>query len=564
MQSPGPYFSDSSSNLRQRVKPAEDETSAAAITASSSSATASGSASVASSSKPGPAAPHPLNVLAHVRDLFAQPRVSGFTSLDGLRAVLCLWMIAFHSFFFRTYFAPDPELRALSNHPALAWLLLGYLPVDGFFILTGFLLATPFFLQRKKALQQNPESEGKVEFSLKDWYFRRLARMIPVYFGALFLFCRFLFPEGLFNLDLLLSNFQKNVTSYFPAGTTHFPTECHLTPFNIFFVNNLLPFGGCMGWSWSLAVQSQFYLALPLMWKWVGGSGRHLHRFLWLCVGGSLLLAVFFRVYAFYQAVSFDVHTVEGVFISFFWYANTLTRSSVIMLGVLGAHLHVNTNFAAWIKSHSLVRRVCWAICIAVLIVQIRWSAWFSNGNLFETPGVQAIRGYKSGFSPLLQLVFHAFLMVGSPLSGAIFLYFIFMLVNSADGFAGRAARALSKRFWYPIAQLSYLSYLLHPAFLVLGYATVFYPPPSTWFNVYFMALLFIAVTMVCCFVLHVLFEKPCDIYLRSGKHPILSKIVFVYCCILMLVSVITHLGLLYKVVIVGIPDGASTPANAP
>jgi peptidoglycan/LPS O-acetylase OafA/YrhL len=49
-------------------------------------------------------------------------------------------------------------------------------PIQGFFVLTGFLLAYPLLADAKKT-----SGESLNKLPIKDWWYRRISRMVPLY-----------------------------------------------------------------------------------------------------------------------------------------------------------------------------------------------------------------------------------------------------------------------------------------------------------------------------------------------------------------------------------------------
>lgn len=162
---------------------------------------------------------HPKSLLTrHIQ--FLEQR--HFGSLDGVRC-FCTTAVLWHH-------ASPP------NFPQL--LTRGFLGVDMFFVLSGFLIVT--LLLR--------EQTAKGQISLRKFYARRALRIFPVYYGILLL-C---------SVYYLL--FKFNGTS----SATFFS----VLPFYLSFTSNwsLVQAPG-LGISWSLAAEEQFYLIWPAIEK---------------------------------------------------------------------------------------------------------------------------------------------------------------------------------------------------------------------------------------------------------------------------------------------------------
>ena len=141
--------------------------------------------------------------------------------LDHLRAFAIIFVFLFH--YGRIF--PHPEWTNTISK-------FGWTGVDLFFVLSGFLIASQLFkniVQRKK-------------ISLKDFFIKRFFRIIPAYAFALALY--FLFP------------FMREHEALAPLWK-------YLT-----FTQNLglnLPTQGTFSHAWSLCIEEQFYLLLPLI-----------------------------------------------------------------------------------------------------------------------------------------------------------------------------------------------------------------------------------------------------------------------------------------------------------
>ncbi|HXF79837.1 MAG TPA: acyltransferase [Usitatibacter sp.] len=160
--------------------------------------------------------------------------------IDGLRGIAVLWVALFHFLVLRP---GDAASRAIAATPAGPLAANGYLGVDLFFIISGFLLAMPWFVHAA-AHRESP--------SVLAFYRRRFWRIVPAYYVQLAI---------LFGLVL-------------PAlrGVAFWRSDLYVYLYNLvthaLFLHNTTPLSsGSMqvnGALWTLAVEAQFYLLLPL------------------------------------------------------------------------------------------------------------------------------------------------------------------------------------------------------------------------------------------------------------------------------------------------------------
>ncbi len=158
-----------------------------------------------------------------------------YPSLDGLRGLAILMVIFLHNFNFVKYF------------------LFGWLGVDLFFVLSGFLI-TDILLR----------SVDRPNF-LKNFYIRRVLRIFPIYYFTVFI-CLYILPL-LFNFELGLLYYKNNVL------------------WLVIFLQNWLfifkpPEGHLLLHLWSLAVEEQFYILWPIVILFV----KDLRKLLWILI----------------------------------------------------------------------------------------------------------------------------------------------------------------------------------------------------------------------------------------------------------------------------------------
>src|SRR6185437_7513237 len=171
--------------------------------------------------------------------------VGDVPAIDGLRGLAVLWVIAFHYIIVREEnLSADPWISALHRLPALDTLLRnGYLGVDLFFLISGFLLALPWLVHARAGLP--PPSALR-------FYARRVRRIVPAYYVQLFL---------LFTVALPLL-----------GGITYWRSDLYVDLWNGIahglFLQDTSPLtSGSLhvnGALWTLPIEVQFYALLPL------------------------------------------------------------------------------------------------------------------------------------------------------------------------------------------------------------------------------------------------------------------------------------------------------------
>lgn len=200
-----------------------------------------------------------------------------FGSLDGLRCLSILAVIWHHA-------AGD----------LWTWMTLddrGFLGVDLFFVISGFLIVT--LLKRERS--------ATGDISLLPFYGRRSLRIFPLYFAVLAgiaVACQFLDADS--------------------ATRAEFGREL---PYLATYTGNWVALASLMNIAWSLAAEEQFYLVWPPLEKWLRPS---------------ILVAVLAGFIAVNQLVNFHVLEFRALAVSLPMIDVTFTP---ICLGVALAHL---------------------------------------------------------------------------------------------------------------------------------------------------------------------------------------------------------------------------------
>ena len=208
-------------------------------------------------------------------------------ALDGLRGLAIILVLGCHFFF------------------KIGIFKLGWIGVDLFFVLSGYLITSKFIRQ--------PINLDIV----KIFYRNRILRILPLYFAFLLFFMGiwYLLPAA------------KAALLYIPSINGYWGKH-------FFFVQNWM-YAFCTSDAeiysplmhlWSVAIEEQFYIFFPLI---ILILSKTRHKV--VLIGVAILLIVFFRSYDFYY---------HGLSVNkLYYYCNTFYRLDTFLAGVLLAYL---------------------------------------------------------------------------------------------------------------------------------------------------------------------------------------------------------------------------------
>jgi peptidoglycan/LPS O-acetylase OafA/YrhL len=205
------------------------------------------------------------------------------TVLDGVRAVACLSVISYHvHYFMNQKYGLDRAFGKIGTSLVMA----GWSGVTLFFVLSGFLLFMPY----AKAMLFEKQWP-----SIRTFYLRRALRILPGYYIALFLLILLEYPEYL-HLDHLKQ----------------------LGLFLIFLMDAPLTYQHINGPFWTLAVEWQYYMLLPLLalaFGWVvrhGNSPQSRLKLIFCCLGAMILWGLGTR----YMGRYYETHPMQTLLVS--------------------------------------------------------------------------------------------------------------------------------------------------------------------------------------------------------------------------------------------------------
>jgi peptidoglycan/LPS O-acetylase OafA/YrhL len=233
----------------------------------------------------------------------APRRLGRVPALDGVRGVAVLLVVWFH--FPRVHvFSPSFKPRG------------GYLGVDAFFVLSGFLITA--------LLLREQTTRGRFRFGA--FYRRRALRLFPVIVA-------FVIAHYVFATSLHLSMAREHSSMY--ALLLYYTNwKAIWDP----------PVALAFGHLWSLAVEEQFYLVWPLVTAVLTVRARTRTV---VIVLGSVIAFVALR-----RGIMYEHHVATGRLLG-----GTDTRADTLLVGALLAHLWVRS----WIPPRGVVVAAAWA-----------------------------------------------------------------------------------------------------------------------------------------------------------------------------------------------------------
>jgi len=254
----------------------------------------------------------------------AKYRIRRVPAIDGLRGLAVLVVVIYH--FFRNV-TPG-----------------GFMGVDMFFVLSGFLITS--LLLRERAVT------GTV--NLLQFWKRRVRRIFPAAFTVLFIVTAL---AGLIGGDVAVGLVNQFI------GT-------------VFFANNWVQIAGSESYFadsgvqifahyWSLAVEEQFYVIFPLLFLVLARLRPRIAKF----AIGVLIIVSFVLMLRFYDPTADPTRVYYG----------TDTHSFGLLIGVLVAYLTTSTNpesaSDSWpvtaLRNHPLLTQIIAAIAFIALLIMV-------------------------------------------------------------------------------------------------------------------------------------------------------------------------------------------------
>lgn len=373
--------------------------------------------------------------------------------IDGLRGLSVLMIILFHCFFAIFLVLRDsPErLQQFVDQIPFSFLLTTDKAVDIFFIVSAYLLSRGLFV-----------SQQKKDFKPGTFYVRRWFRIYPLFLLALMLF-----------------------------GIASGMTEINRWLLNLFFMDNWIHSASIIPVGWSLSVEVQFYLLLPLITALILKSGHAVK-----VIAGLIAVSIILR----WLVIISDSNIITTPFYEvvrdpdFFMnklYYPTYSRVTPLLLGVMWAWL-AHTNSLKPLDSS--IRISLFVIAIALLVLSTAYPQ-YQPRHWFYLVFSDEVYWWVNGLMILLHRI--------------LFCAAVLLIVM------WQPPRWLCLKIWRPISQMCFPMYLFHFPMVAIAWVAVLGTTDINSITViplwqvgaaYMLAIVLTFVLSLC---LHFLLEKP-------------------------------------------------------
>lgn len=351
-----------------------------------------------------------------------------FDSLNGVRVICTMFVVLGHTFYFIWDSVAIMNFQTVAETVQLfrfQIVVAGFYAVDTFFWLSGFLVAY-YFLKELKAKGINVKM-------MVMFYFHRIYRLTPTLLMGLFFFYL--------------------ITPYWSSGPYWRFYQAFVNShcsdswwFTALYIQNFIdPKKLCMGWSWYLADDMQYYILSPLIlivyWKNKAAGWAICIFGVFLCMATTLGICMSNDLQEF-QGFEFGAelgnYIPPGGKYGRLIYLPFYTRYSPYLIGFMCAFLLLERG--ATFRITPPIRTIIYitSSCIILVLSFITWS----DSNYGWTPWMNYV--WITICRPIWSVG------LGS------------LLIVCMVGYGGVFSSIMSRPFWVPYARLSYGAYIFH------------------------------------------------------------------------------------------------------
>lgn len=273
-------------------------------------------------------------------------KLSYRADIDGLRAIAILIVILYHA-----------EIILFGQD----WFVGGYIGVDIFFVISGYLIT--------RIILSEVQKTGK--FSFLNFYERRARRLLPMLFAIIFVFTpiawHILRPSDFVEYsESILASLYFGSNFFFYFNTTEYGADSAL----------LKPFLH----TWSLSVEEQFYLVFPILSLVIYKYFRS--KFLVILIGFSFI-SLLFSIY------------LEGRNPDLNFYS-PFSRFWELAVGAVLAHRELNVTYSSGAENNRILPKIGLLLVICSIFLFDESTAHPALLTILPVAGVALIIGFPS------------------------------------------------------------------------------------------------------------------------------------------------------------------------
>ncbi|XP_055947793.1 nose resistant to fluoxetine protein 6-like [Argiope bruennichi] len=391
--------------------------------------------------------------------------------LHGIRFLSMTWVIVCHCYMSVANAVKNP-LEAIDyvDNWTFQIIMNGFFSVDSFFVLSGFLVGYLYF-------QHAPKTNGKIPWFY--FYIHRYIRLTPVYVIVMLFFT-------------FISPFMGSGPLW-PEYTVVQACKDYWW-WNLLYINNFQNMSDeCMGWSWYLANDMQFYIISPLFL---------ITLYRWPKIGYSLLGLFFCISFTANFAITYEYNLVAGMgnileyyqdlqtylprMMDFFnkVYIKPYTRVGAYLVGLLVAYIVCKRKQNNSPKLNTITLWVGWTLASGVALA-CQFGLYHHKLSLVATSFYNALS--RIGFSLGLGWV-------------------IFVCVI---GQGDAVNSILSWKALIPLSRLTYCAYLVHPVVQTIYFGSIRQLIEFNHINVIMLYFGTLFISYAAALVTSLLFESP-------------------------------------------------------
>ena len=367
---------------------------------------------------------------------------TAITSLNGIRVLSMFWVILGHTFvWIQTSILLKNPIKFITTIPqrfSFQAVFGGFFAVDSFFLLSGTLVA---YL----TLREMEKKKGR--FPFLTYYLHRYLRLTMVYAFVLFFW---------WTLTVYFGNGHWWKAIVGPESVQMKSCEKYWWT-NLLYINNFYPWRlnyECMGWSWYLANDMQFYVLAPLI----------IIPLYYFFPVGLVITILLLGASIITNGV---IASTKGYSANLYMPPANISNDSEPDDMYIKPYCRVPPYLVGLMLGYLIYRKVCFPLhwILNYVIYSVIWL--FSAGLCFAVVYGLYDTWHGHVTTRAVNVTYYMFGRFSWGLGLAL------MVFACHNGYGCVINNFLSMKFWIPLSRLTYNAYLIHPIVLSVLYGTM-------------------------------------------------------------------------------------------